>query len=53
MKMIRRATEKFLNKFFVFYTYPNWFCKTGYAVLRPAAAAAANGKPEKDEKEIF
>lgn len=25
-------------------THPNWFCKTGYAVLSPAAAAA-NGNP--------
>lgn len=34
-------------------THPNWFCKTGYAVLSPAAAAAANGNPVEEKNETF
>ena len=40
----RKKNKKIRLNFFG-NTYPNWFCKTGYAVLNPAAAAAANGNP--------
>lgn len=48
-----RKIRKKLKYFLVFKTHPNWFGKTGYAVRRPAAAAAANGNPGKDERNFF
>lgn len=41
----KKNEKKKTNKFRFGKTYPNWFGKTGYAVLSPAAAAA-NGNPE-------